>query len=115
MLATARAFLEHLIDYAGMFPPARLPMSDAYRQYVGLAAASESWMLGRFVCPAAKLGDLLALAQTDDALTTLGVAALGRGGASSRDDGWRAPQGPAGYAVRSDRGRGGGLINASDR
>jgi hypothetical protein len=80
MLPTARAFLEHLIDYAGMFPPARLPMRDAYRHYAELASGPEAWMLGRFVCPAAQLGDLLAIAQSDGALPNLDVAALGRGG-----------------------------------
>jgi hypothetical protein len=80
MLPTARAFLKRLIDYAGMFPPARLPMRDAYRRYAELASGPEAWMLGRFVCPAAQLGDLLAIARADSAPPILDVAALGRGG-----------------------------------
>jgi len=80
MLTAVRAFLEHLIDYAGMFPPARLPMREALRHYTQLAATPESWMLGRFVCPAAQLGELLALVNSDGAPPDLAVTALGRGG-----------------------------------
>jgi hypothetical protein len=80
MLATARAFLEHLIDYAGMFPPARLPLRDALRNYAQLAATPDSWMLGRFVCPAPQLDELLALIRDENAPPLLAVAALGRGG-----------------------------------
>ena len=28
-----RALLEHLVDYAGLFPPAALTMQDAVRNY----------------------------------------------------------------------------------
>lgn len=80
MRATVRALMDNLIDYAGMFPPARLPMGEALRHYTRLAAAPEAWMLGRFVCPAAKLGDLLDLARAEGAPTPLRVTALGRGG-----------------------------------
>src|SRR5580700_545726 len=81
MFATAQAFFEHLIDYAGMFPPARLPMREALRNYALLSSSPEAWMLGRFVCPAAQLGDLLALIRAEnDVPALLAVAALGRGG-----------------------------------
>jgi hypothetical protein len=85
MLPSVQAFLEHIIDYAGMFPPARLPMHEALRHYTRLAAAPESWMLGRFVCPAAKLGDLLDFVENDSHAPKLAVAALGRGGQEMED------------------------------
>ncbi len=80
MLATVRALMEHLIDCAGMFPPARLPLREALRHYTRTAATPEAWMLGRFVCPAAKLGELRAAIDADGAPESLSIAALGRGG-----------------------------------
>jgi len=61
MNASLRALLTGAIDYAGMFPPAGLPLGraiDSYRQYRGSKA---SWMLGRLVIPAAQLADLAAM------------------------------------------------------
>jgi hypothetical protein len=80
MRATARAFLERLIDYAGMFPPARLPMREALHHYTAYASAPESWMLGRFVCPATGLAELSDLIRADDSPPDPAVAALARGG-----------------------------------
>jgi hypothetical protein len=80
MRATVRAFLEQVIDYAGMFPPARLPLRDALRHYTRLTADPAAWLLARFVCPAAQLGELLTAARADGAAAPLPVAVLGRGG-----------------------------------
>jgi hypothetical protein len=80
MLATVRALMERLIDYAGMFPPARLPMAEALRHYTRLSVTPDEWMLGRFVCPASRLGELLELVRGEGGLSPLRVAALGRGG-----------------------------------
>jgi hypothetical protein len=81
MRAAVRALLENLIDYAGMFPPARLPLSEALHHYSELRDAPEAWMLGRFVCSA---GDLLTLQNQAAAsgVQSLRVAALGRPGGS---------------------------------
>src|SRR5437588_10803041 len=80
MRATVRALMEKLIDSAGMFPPARLPMGEALRHYTRLAATPDAWMLGRFVCPAARLGELFDRARTDGAPRPLRITSLGRGG-----------------------------------
>src|SRR6516165_5931616 len=58
MLASVRALLSGIIDYAGMFPPAKLPLDEAIRNYARYRTEPESWMLGRFVCPAARLEEL---------------------------------------------------------
>jgi hypothetical protein len=50
--------LTGVIDYAGLFPPAGLDMAVAARNYAAYQAHDESWMLGRFVLPAARLDDL---------------------------------------------------------
>jgi len=50
--------LEGAIDYAGLFPPAQLPLGPAIRNYASYRQQAESWMLGRFVIPAARLQEL---------------------------------------------------------
>jgi hypothetical protein len=47
-----------LVDYAGLFPPAALPMADAAAAYATYRDAPETWMLGRFVVPAGRLAEL---------------------------------------------------------
>jgi hypothetical protein len=51
------ALLENLVDYAGLFPPAKLPMQVAVENYAAYAAGEFNWMLGRFIVPAARLAE----------------------------------------------------------
>lgn len=53
-----QSFMDKIIDYAGLFPPARLPMDTAIRQYAEYRKGADSWMLSRFICPAARLREL---------------------------------------------------------
>src|SRR5262249_27634531 len=53
-----RALLENLIDYAGLFPPAALPMKAAVENYQRYRESAEAWMLGKFVVPVARLDEL---------------------------------------------------------
>jgi hypothetical protein len=55
-----RALLAGAIDYAGLFPPASLAMSDAVAEYAAHLAADDAWALGRFVVPAGRLEELAA-------------------------------------------------------
>ena len=57
-----RAFLTELIDYAGLFPPAALDLEPAVRNHLAYRQGGDAWMLGRFIVPAARLGDLDAFA-----------------------------------------------------
>ena len=57
MTQSFRAFMEKIIDYAGLFPPAALSMENAVANYNRYRECSDSWMLSHFVCPAAKLGE----------------------------------------------------------
>jgi hypothetical protein len=50
--ASLRALLEGLIDYAGLFPPAALPIEDAVRNYARYRDGESAWALGKFVVPA---------------------------------------------------------------
>lgn len=42
-------FFERLIDYAGLFPPAALGVSDAVQNYRAYLDSPNRWMLGRFI------------------------------------------------------------------
>jgi hypothetical protein len=53
-----RVLLESLIDYAGLFPPASLPLGESIRRFLSYLGEDGAWMLGRFVCPAARLPEL---------------------------------------------------------
>ena len=77
--ASLRTVMARAIDYAGVYPPARLPLAAAVAEYVRWHATPEAWMLGRFVCPAAAAPELAALwpAEHDAPLV---VAAIGTGG-----------------------------------
>ncbi len=50
-------FMNGLVDYAGLFPPARLDMSSAVENYALYRSETLAWMLGRFICPAARLAE----------------------------------------------------------
>jgi hypothetical protein len=46
------------IDYAGTFPPARLPLAQAAANYLKYRTARDVRLLGRFICPASQLAAL---------------------------------------------------------
>ena len=53
-----RILLEGLVDYAGLFPPARLDMPSAVREYAAHRDSDAAWMLGRFIVPSARLEEM---------------------------------------------------------
>lgn len=55
MNKSLRFLLENLIDYAGLFPPAELPMVEAVKNYAAYGQSEHSWMLGKFIVPASRL------------------------------------------------------------
>ena len=61
-MSAAHALLAGLVDYAGLFPPAALPMAEAAAEYARQRAGAHGWMLGRFICPVARLDELAAAA-----------------------------------------------------
>src|ERR1035437_5570988 len=52
-----RALLTNLIDYAGLYPPAGLPLGAVEEKFAAYLASPESWMMNRVILPAAKLGE----------------------------------------------------------
>lgn len=69
-----KAFLSHIIDYAGTYPPANLPLGEAFNNFILYQSSPDAWMLSRFVVPAKRLCEL----QGFD--SNLSFTALGRGG-----------------------------------
>ncbi len=52
---------EGLIDYAGLFPPAKLAMDPAVEEYLHERDGRFAPMLGRFIVPASRIDELLAV------------------------------------------------------
>jgi hypothetical protein len=61
----ASVLLRELIDYAGLFPPTSLSMAASVANYDAYLQSEWSWILGRFIVPAARLGEF------EDALNRL--------------------------------------------
>jgi hypothetical protein len=81
MHPSSQAMLLGIIDYAGLFPPARLPMGVALARFVEHSSGSDGWMLGRFVCPASRFSELEPLlAELDATHLPIPIAVLGSGG-----------------------------------
>jgi hypothetical protein len=59
MTNSFKAFMSELIDYAGLFPPARLPLRLAVEEYLRHRQEPEAWILNRFICPVQKLHELI--------------------------------------------------------
>lgn len=57
MTNSLHSFLNGLIDYAGLFPPARLSMPMAVKTYARHLGANHAWMVGRFICPLNRLNE----------------------------------------------------------
>jgi hypothetical protein len=52
-----RILLSEIVDYAGLFPPSELPMAKAVENYAAYLKSEHNWMLGRFICPIARLAE----------------------------------------------------------
>jgi hypothetical protein len=57
MTSLIRTLLAEIVDYAGLFPPAALNMQEAVRNYAIYVRDKNSWALGRFIVPVARLGE----------------------------------------------------------
>lgn len=67
--------LDGMVDYAGLFPPAKLELEAALAEFVGLKD-DRSWMVDLFVCPSNKLQDLDALCRRKG-IEGFGVSVIG--------------------------------------
>ena len=51
-----------LIDYAGLYPPASLPLDTVVRRFAEYRRSPDAWMLGRLILPLDRMGDAAGLA-----------------------------------------------------
>lgn len=56
--SSVKTLLNGLFDYAGLFPPAALPLEEAWQEYLGHHASADAWMMGPFVVPIGRLNEL---------------------------------------------------------
>ena len=57
MSALQKLFNE-IIDYAGLFPPAKLPLDQVVANYAQYLECDDAWMLARLIIPAGRLNEL---------------------------------------------------------
>lgn len=75
-VSAIRVLLENLVDYAGLFPPAALPMREAVENYQRYRESAEAWMLSRFIVPVSRLDEFEACAPNPETWT---LSVLGSG------------------------------------
>jgi hypothetical protein len=85
MVSGLRTLLTGILDYAGLFPPAKLPFDQAIRQYARYQRDPDCWMLGRFICPTLLLEELAPFIHELFSESSLEISALGRGGRNVAD------------------------------
>jgi hypothetical protein len=79
MQRSMQVFLRQLLDYAGMFPPAKLPLREALHNYLHYRRTSpQAWMLGRFICPVGQLAEVSHEVRLPPDAELLSISALGR-------------------------------------
>ena len=79
MMNSLKTFLSQIIDYAGLYPPASLPLEEAFANFVMYQQAEEAWMLSRFIIPAKRLKELPRF------YGSLSFSILGRGGKDANE------------------------------
>lgn len=80
MRASIERLLEGSIDYAGLFPPAKLPMDASVRNYLRFVRGAESWIVGRFVCPASRLMEFERIVAREQPPPSIPLTVIGTGG-----------------------------------
>ncbi len=61
-MQSVRLLLTEIVDYAGLFPPAKLDMDPVVRNYGAYLCSKDQWMLGRVIIPVARLDEFEAAA-----------------------------------------------------
>jgi len=54
-------FCNEIIDYAGLFPPAKLDLKTSLENYIKFKNSEHSFLLSKFICPVNLLGELIQL------------------------------------------------------
>jgi hypothetical protein len=72
-----RVMLGGSIDFAGLFPPARLPLDQAASDFARFREEEDAWMLATFVIPAGRIPDFLELPVVQKAHRPFPLSVLG--------------------------------------
>ncbi|MBV9277757.1 MAG: hypothetical protein JOZ97_05930, partial [Candidatus Eremiobacteraeota bacterium] len=76
-MSLTQALLEHLIDYAGLFPPAQLSMPRAVEEYAAIRSGPYAWMSGRFIVPVSRITELTNCVSTDKPVSVSAIIDAG--------------------------------------
>lgn len=74
---STKAFLKGIIDYAGMFPPAKLKVKEALNSYATYLRTDDGIILSHFLCPVSSLNDLGYHMKTYSGSKPLQISAIG--------------------------------------
>lgn len=58
VVSAIKNLVSEIVDYAGLFPPAKLPLGEVIENYEQYLSGEFAWMLSRLVLPVAKTADL---------------------------------------------------------
>ena len=86
-----RALLAGLWDYAGVFPPAELPLGEAVTEWHRIRASGDAWLVNRFVVRAGTDVDVEPLAVVDGSREVQGDVVYVEGETKLRCGGARVP------------------------
>ena len=78
MKTSLSVFQDHLIDYAGLFPPSNLTLDVALKNYANYINSQDSWMLGPFITPITKINELPMYANLFSKQSLLKLSITGR-------------------------------------
>ena len=57
-MSVIKSLFSKTIDYAGLFPPAKLPLEEVVSNYASYIECDDAWMLARLIIPSARLMEL---------------------------------------------------------
>lgn len=63
-MSSLQTLLTEILDYAGLYPPAGLPLPEVVSNYAGYLQHPVSWMLARLIIPVQKLSEFAETART---------------------------------------------------
>ena len=57
-MSAIKKIFNEIVDYAGLFPPAKLPLENVVSNYASYQERDDAWMLARLIVPAGRLSEL---------------------------------------------------------
>lgn len=79
-----KTFLTKMIDYTGLFPPAKLPFEAALPNYLAFQQTENQWLARSFICPTHQLAMLTDQLANFESPEPIWVTILGSGGDTAK-------------------------------